>query len=132
MIRDKVTVVPNLYDGVLEVMIDEQDAVMITLQQIEWNAANGEMLKTVKRSYIVGDPDDVVEFMRDGLPGHIVIEDSLTPPQAEDPEKWLLWLPDNTVARTEAGQPVYRVSRYTEKEEDRDNILYNDNTGVWQ
>ncbi len=128
--REKVTVVPNSRDGVLEVMVHEENAVMVTLQQVEWDMAKS--MKTVKRSYVVGDPDDVVEFMRAGLPGHIVIEDTVTPPDPEEPEKYLLWLQDNKVARTDQGQPVYRISRYTEKDSDEDHILYNDNIGEWQ
>jgi hypothetical protein len=112
-IKGQPTVMDNGKGGTITVREDNTYYITVHQKDIQLHAAGP--IETQERSVeLCGSLEEVINLQAQvgyKMKGEIITIETQEPPDKNDPEKYLSWLPDNTVERR-GGKPVWRRYEY--------------------
>ena len=132
MKQSKVRVTADINGNVIGVSQNNPEYGYVRVEQSVTQISEAGWLKPVKRSALIkGKVDDLAQAgFIDGfeLSGKIIVKESLTPFNPENPDKDLKIAGQTGVVCRIDDQPIYRQTFYTSNQEAYDELITHDNT----
>ena len=132
MKHSKVRVTADINGNVIGVSQNNPEYGYVRVEQSVTQISEAGWLKPVKRSALIkGKVDDLAQAgFVDGfeLSGKIIVKESLTPFNPENPDKDLKIAGQTGVVCRIDDQPIYRQTFYTSNQEAYDELITHDNT----
>lgn len=132
MKQSKVRVTADINGNVIGVSQNNPEYGYVRVEQSVTQISEAGWLKPVKRSALIkGKVDDLAQAgFVDGfeLSGKIIVKESLTPFNPENPDKDLKIAGQTGVVCRIDDQPIYRQTFYTSNQEAYDELITHDNT----
>lgn len=128
----KVVVTADLAGNIIGLSANNPEYGYIRVEQTARQVSEGGWFKLVKRSALLkGKVEDLKQagFKKgDELPGNIIVKESLTPFNPDNPDKHLKIAGETGVPCCVDGQPIYRDTIYTIDPYQEDEFIAHDNT----
>lgn len=132
MKQSKVRVTADINGNVIGVSSNNPEYGYVRVEQSVTQISEAGWLKPVKRSALIkGKVEDLAQagFVEGHeLSGKIIVKESLTPFNPENPDKDLKIAGQTGVVCTIDDQPIYRQTFYTSNQEAYDELITHDNT----
>lgn len=129
----KVKVTADKHGNVIGVSMNNPEYGYIRVEQIVLQINNDGWLRRAKRSALIkGKVEDLVECNykeNDEIPGQIIVKESLTPFNPQNPDKDLKIAGETGLVCRIDDQPIYRQSFYTTNLSLSDELLTHNNSG---